>query len=69
MSNHPNRSKINNWPKYLKAFRKEYNLTQKRLADRLQISSRTVENWEMGINPPPPYLEKALRQLECELNG
>lgn len=63
MKNHPNRNKIKNWPKYLKAYRASNNLTQKQLADKLQISLRNVENWESGISKPPAYLKKALKNI------
>lgn len=63
MANHPRRSLIRNWPKYLKQFRHAHNLTQRQLADKLQVSCRTVENWEAGINKPAPYLKKALMEL------
>lgn len=66
MANHPRRSIIKNWPKYLKDYRAEHDLTQKALADYLQISVRLVENWEAGINKPAPFLKKALVNLVCE---
>lgn len=64
MANHPRRSIIKNWPKYLKEYRARNHLTQSALADALQVSRRLVENWESGINKPPAYLKKALEQLE-----
>lgn len=67
MSNHPRRNIIKNWPKYLKEFRVKHDLTQKSLADGLQISCRLVENWEEAINKPPAYLRKALQVLEAEI--
>lgn len=67
MKNHPNRSKIRNWPKHLKEFRSEHGLTQKQLANCLQTSSRNVENWEGGFTIPPAYLKKALKDIEREL--
>lgn len=65
MANHPRRSIIKNWPEYLKQYRKTNKLTQKNLADKLQISIRTIENWEAGINKPAPYLKRALMDIEC----
>lgn len=62
--NHPRRSIIKDWKKYLLEYRIRHNLTQKELADKLQISVRVVENWELGRNKPPAYLKKALTQLE-----
>jgi transcriptional regulator with XRE-family HTH domain len=64
MGNHPNRTKINDWPEFLRAFRAGHGLTQKELADKLQISARNVENWELGFSKPPAYLKRALLDLE-----
>lgn len=58
MGNHPRRNIVHDWPEFLKKFRANHNLTQKNLADRLQISYRTLENWEAGINIPAPYLKR-----------
>lgn len=63
MTNHPNRSKVNDWPAFVRAFRDKNGLTQAKLADVLQISKRTVEEWESGRNTPPPYLRLALFAL------
>lgn len=63
MKNHPNRSKIKNWPKHLKDFRAKHDLTQKQLANALQISLRNIENWEGGVSLPPAYLKKALNDI------
>lgn len=67
MTSHPRRSMIKNWSSYLKSYRKKYSLTQKSLANRLQISFRLVENWEGDINTPPPFLRRALRDLQREI--
>jgi len=66
--NHPRRSIIKDWPRYLKEYRTRHHLTQKALADKLQVSVRVVENWELGRNKPAAYLKKALTELEtkCE---
>lgn len=61
---HPNRNKVRDWPKHLREFRARHGLTQKKLADLLQVSARNVENWESGINTPPPYLRGALKDIE-----
>jgi DNA-binding transcriptional regulator YiaG len=63
MKNHPNRNKIKDWPKHLKAFRAKHKLTQKQLANALQISLRNIENWEADFSKPPAYLRKALDQI------
>lgn len=36
----------------LKEYRKANNLTQKELAERLQVPFRTYQNWELGYNKP-----------------
>lgn len=59
--NHPRRSIVKDWPKYLKSYRAKKNITQAELADSLMISKRAVENWEGGINTPPPYLKLILK--------
>jgi transcriptional regulator with XRE-family HTH domain len=64
MGNHPNRNKVTDWPEFLKGFRASHSLTQKDLADKLQISARNVENWESGFSKPPAYLKRALLDLE-----
>jgi transcriptional regulator with XRE-family HTH domain len=64
---HPNRSKIMNWPEFLREFRASHNLSQKKLADLLQISARNIENWEAGFNIPPPYLRKALNDISKKI--
>ena len=37
---------------FLKELRKEKNLTQEQLAERLHVSGRTVSRWETGTNLP-----------------
>lgn len=68
MGNHPRRSMVRDWPEFLKKFRASHELTQKNLADLLQIPCRTIENWESGINVPAPYLKRALQDLAKSLN-
>lgn len=68
MVNHPTRSKPTDWPAYIKAFRLHHGITQQELADMLSLpnqplAKRTVENWEKGINEPPPYLKFALKWI------
>ncbi len=73
MGNHPNRSKVTNWPEYLRRFRQQYHMTQKQLADKLMISARTVENWEGGggdnepRREPAPYLKLALKWVAAQI--
>lgn len=38
--------------KYIQQKRKELNMTQKELADKLRVSDKTVSKWERGINLP-----------------
>lgn len=64
MTNHPNRQKVRDWPKFLKEFRARHGFTQKSLADKLMISYRVLENWEQGNSTPPPYLSSALKSVE-----
>ncbi len=37
---------------FLKALRKEKNLTQEQLAERFSVTGRTVSRWETGVNLP-----------------
>ena len=37
---------------FLKALRKEHQLTQEQLAERLGVSNRTISRWEHGSNMP-----------------
>jgi transcriptional regulator with XRE-family HTH domain len=50
--------------RYILRLRKELGLTQKRLADTLRISDKTVSKWERGLGCPDvsilPDLAKAL---------
>lgn len=60
---HPNRSKVRDWPAHLQAFRATHSLSQVKLADALQISSRTVEDWEAGRREPIAFLKLALERM------
>lgn len=42
----------------LKEYRKANNLTQKELAERLQVPFRTYQNWELGYNKPSKLTRK-----------
>lgn len=67
MINHPRRSMVKDWPKYLKEYRAQHGLTQTQLADFLQISLRKLHDWEAGTDIPAPYLKSALRDIEKKL--
>lgn len=70
MTNHKNRGRVQrgDWPEYLRHFRRAHgNITQKRLADELEISLRCVEQWETAQRLPPPFLKKALLWLSLQL--
>lgn len=69
MANHPNRSKVRDWPEHLKAFRSKHGLTQQQLADKLPCKVRFIEDVEQGQYPPPAYLKRALRDLARELEN
>lgn len=53
----------------LQELRARYN--QKELADKLQVTQRTIRRWETGETEPPPYLADAIRQrlLPLETNA
>ena len=50
--------------RFLKELRKEKNLTQEQLAEKLNISGRTVSRWETGNNMPDISLLVEL--AECQ---
>ena len=49
----------------LKALRRENNLTQEKLAERLGVSARTVSRWETGTNLPDLDALLELADLYC----
>ncbi len=61
----------NNWKNgqaaYLKAFRDKHHLSQKDLADYLEISKRRIEDIEQSRSPGDALFPRALRDLEREL--
>jgi len=67
LANHPNRSKVRDWPEYVKRFRERHSLSQVQLADKLRVDETTVQRWEAGERNPAPYLKRALRDLAREL--
>lgn len=44
----------------IKALRGAMELSQGGMAKLYGIPKRTIENWEAGVNAPPPYLVKLL---------
>ena len=47
---------------FLKKLRKEKNITQEELAEKLNVSNRTVSRWETGSNMPDISLLVQLSQ-------
>ncbi|WFF73009.1 helix-turn-helix transcriptional regulator [Proteiniclasticum sp. QWL-01] len=52
-----------NFSSNLKNLRKDANLTQKQLADKLGVSLGTIRNWEQGINVPKYPAMKILSEI------
>ncbi len=46
----------------VKELRKEYQLTQKELAEVLQVSDRTISHWEAGYTEPPLRMVVLLKE-------
>ena len=44
----------------LKQARKDAELTQKGMAERMLIPKRTIEKWETGERTPPEYVQRPL---------
>lgn len=44
----------------IRRYRKERELTQKQLADKLQVSKSRISNWEQGLNRPDADILAAL---------
>jgi predicted transcriptional regulator len=51
----------------LRAWRTHWLLDQGRLAHMLGVHIGTVNRWERGVGPIPPYLRLALEPLERQL--
>lgn len=51
--------------KALKEARAAAGMSQQKMADRMLIPKRTIENWETGERTPPPYVQRfVLNELE-----
>ena len=48
---------------FIKALRKEKNMTQKQLADQLHITDRAVSKWERGVCAPDISLLEPLAEI------
>src|SRR5580765_7462121 len=51
----------------LRAWRKAHRLSQGKLGELLGVTWVTVQRWETGVYKPPPFLHRALRDVEREL--
>ena len=47
----------------LKDARKALNLSRQQLADKLEVSPRTIEAWEQGLRVPNKYIEPKIKKL------
>ena len=47
---------------YLQDYKSKNNLTMKQLAEKLDISWRTVESWLQGLNVPRKLTVEAVKQ-------
>ena len=48
---------------YLQDYKSKNNLTMKQLAEKLDISWRTVESWLQGLNVPRKLTIEAVKQI------
>ena len=56
---------MNDFAEKLKTARKNADLTQHGMADRMLIPFRTIQQWEGGQRTPPPYVQRfVLNELE-----
>ena len=54
--------------KFIQEKRKEKNLTQKELANKLGVTDRAVSKWERGVGcPDVSILEKLSKELDCSI--
>lgn len=55
----------NRWnAKKIKKLREQLGLTQRELAEKLEVAENTVTRWEMGIVGPDKWNQYALSQIE-----
>jgi len=47
----------------LKQARQKLNLSRQQLADKLEVSKRTIEAWEQGLRVPNKYIEPKIKKL------
>ena len=48
---------------FVTELRKEKNLTQKDLAEKLYVSDKTVSKWERGVSPTKGYQKQSMKHL------
>ena len=52
------------------AFKKKHGLTYRALGELLSgLSHKVLQNWVAGVNDPPVYLDRALNDVERELDA
>jgi transcriptional regulator with XRE-family HTH domain len=52
----------------LKKQRQQIGLSQRKLAEALGVTIRTLSRWECNAVAPPPYVELALAELKRRLS-
>lgn len=58
---------IENMAMKMKSIRGLTGLSQERFGRRYQIPKRTIQNWELGLNEPAPYLIELLEfKVKCD---
>lgn len=54
------------FPRLVRAIRRAAGMTQKQMADALDVSFATVNGWENGRHRPMPVLKKYLRRMAID---